>query len=191
MEVTKSKTWWTSDTHWFHKNIMKFQEKAGTRLGADHNEMTAMLILIWNQMVSPNDTVWHLGDVSFGNQNATIAVLEQLNGNIHLIRGNHDQVVDNVAVREKFASIQEYKELKIDGITVVMSHYPFAQWNKCHHGSFMLHGHCHGSYTGGKGRRILDVGIDNRPNKDMMLWSWEEIKERLELCEDTEHGHKE
>ena len=54
-----------------------------------------------------------------------------------------------------------------------MMHYPIYRWNRQQHGSIHLHGHTHGSYQGEE--KILDVGIDNRPNCDMGLWELEEI----------------
>jgi calcineurin-like phosphoesterase family protein len=169
---------------------LKFQEKAGTRQGADHYEMTALMLCQWNKQVAPNDVVYHLGDVSFGTHAATLSILKELNGIKHLIKGNHDSVIDHVDIRAQFASIQDYKELKHDGEFIVMCHYPFAQWNKGHYGAFHFFGHCHGNYKVPAGRRMIDVGVDNRPQKDMGLWSWEELKERMlsiEMASDMHH----
>jgi len=47
-----------------------------------------------------------------------------------------------------------------------------------YYGSYHLHGHSHGNYTA-EGR-ILDVGIDARPQKDMGLWHWDEIVTYME-----------
>ena len=40
-----------------------------------------------------------------------------------------------------------------------MCHYPILEWNRCHHGSWMLHGHCHGNLGPSEFKR-LDVGVD-------------------------------
>jgi calcineurin-like phosphoesterase family protein len=165
-----------SDLHFGHKNIFKFYP--GTRFGDTIEEMNENIVKAWNSRVTPDDDVWNLGDLSFGNADNLIGLLGRLSGRHHFIYGNHDKVVKkNAKIQSLFTSIQEYKELKIDNIPVILFHFPIAQWNRQHYGSFHLHGHCHGSYIG-RGR-IMDVGIDTRPNGDMAPWSWKEIKEIL------------
>ena len=76
----------TSDTHFFHRNIINHCN----RPFADVDEMNAELIRRWNERVSPADTVYHVGDVSFKGTGATKEIISQLNGYKILIRGNHD-----------------------------------------------------------------------------------------------------
>lgn len=166
-----------SDTHFFHKNIIKFCPN--TRQGKDAIEMTNILVKNWNEQVEPGRDVYHLGDVSFGPSTETLKVLKRLNGNIHLILGNHDRR----SFLEKsgyFASIQSYKELNIRGLPWVLFHYPIFEWNRMHHGAIHLYGHVHGrpmvELPEGK---CMDVGVDTRPNADMKLWTVDEILERL------------
>jgi calcineurin-like phosphoesterase family protein len=80
----------TSDHHFFHRNIIKFQNRPFT------NEliMNEKLIEIWNSVVNDNDDVLHLGDFFFNNRgsfNERKKIINKLNGNIFLIRGNHDR----------------------------------------------------------------------------------------------------
>ncbi len=56
---------------------------------------------------------------------------------------------------------------------ICLFHYPIGSWDKVHHGSWCLHGHCHGSYTHGRGK-ILDVGIDG-PISNLTPLSLDEI----------------
>ena len=78
--------------------------------------------------------------------------------------GNHDKEENFRKLRNDglIESYGYYKEIKIGDTKVCMSHYPMTVWNRQHYGSFMLHGHCHGSFQG-KGK-ILDVGLDNVMN---------------------------
>ena len=168
--------WFTSDTHFHHKNILKFQAEAGTRQGEDHVEMTELMIEVWNKKIQPGDTVYHLGDVSFAPTAESIEILKRLNGNLHLIQGNHDRVVtDSVEARKRWVSVKPYDSVKIAGETIVLFHYPIVEWDKMHYGAWHLYGHVHGKDMGLGDRRAMDVGIDAR--KDMSPWSFDEVRE--------------
>jgi len=77
-------TWFTSDTHFGHANIIRYSNRPYDTT-EEHDEA---LIANWNFSVQPNDEVYHLGDFSFGNK--AMEILPRLNGIIHLIKGNHD-----------------------------------------------------------------------------------------------------
>ena len=42
-----------------------------------------------------------------------------------------------------FAQIVDYCEIEDNGTFITMSHYPMMTWNKAHHNSINLYGHCH------------------------------------------------
>jgi len=79
-------TWFTSDHHFGHKNILEYEKEA--RPFATIEEMHETLIERWNSVVNPNDIVYHLGDFCFGKKNLIIA--KRLNGKKKLVMGNHD-----------------------------------------------------------------------------------------------------
>jgi calcineurin-like phosphoesterase family protein len=143
----------TSDTHFGHHGIIA----PCRRPYGSVEEMDAALIRNWNDVVPSNGVVFHLGDVSFKGAARTVEVLGSLNGKIILVRGNHDAHMSAV-VRSMFDEVVDYKELKLEGTRICMSHYPMASWNQMHYGSWMLHGHSHGNMPR-FGRRI-DVGVD-------------------------------
>lgn len=182
-----SNIFFTSDNHFFHRNIKKFCPN--TRFGETVEEMNQLMVEKWNTQVTSRDTVYCLGDFSFGSTEDTCGILSQLNGNIHLITGNHDLWYKNTPdVNKHLRSCQSYKELKIDKIVVVLFHYPIHSWNKMHYGSFHLYGHVHGSFTApGKS---MDVGIDARPQCDMGLFMWDEIMVQLKDREILGHHDK-
>jgi calcineurin-like phosphoesterase family protein len=182
----------TSDTHFAHKNIKKFCPT--TRLGNDIGEHDEMLIRNWNAVVRPIDRVYHLGDFCFGNAEYAGKVLSRLMGNIHFIYGNHDNVLKNNAVlRQRFTWVGDYKEIdlpipgsqmRVSGSDfskthkVVLFHFPIFEWNRMHHGAFHFYGHVHGSVT--IPGRAQDVGVDTRPaGSYMTLWPWEELYQQL------------
>jgi len=81
-----AETFFTSDTHFNHYNIIKYCNRPFGSV----EEMTTVLTENWNKVVSPNDVVWHLGDFAFGPVGMCNGLLHQLNGTKYLIRGNHD-----------------------------------------------------------------------------------------------------
>lgn len=85
-----AETFLISDTHFGHGNICRFKRDDGTDLRPwdDVFEMEEALIERWNDAVRPSDKVYHLGDVAIPRRG--LKVLERLNGNKVLIRGNHD-----------------------------------------------------------------------------------------------------
>lgn len=166
----------TSDQHFFHKNILNLQRD--TRLGDSMEEMNELIIDIWNKTVKPDDRVDILGDFSFANADKTLNILNRLNGKLYLTIGNHDHW-QRADLNSFFQDDHKLMRMeKFDGKCILMCHYPIASWDRMHHGSYHLHGHSHGRYKADG--RILDVGIDARPQKDMGLWHWDEIVNHME-----------
>lgn len=124
------------------------------------------MIRHWNEVVGPNDDVYHLGDFAFRNVMRVEQVLRELNGKIHMLilPWHHDKmwikrelrrVVDRNLLHP-LAAIHILRHPDYGKIT--LSHYPFESWEASFHGSIHLHGHCHGTLRKIKNR--WDVGID-------------------------------
>ncbi len=151
-----NKTFISSDYHFFHKNIIKFCQRPFDNV----DEMNRVLINNWNNIVSKEDTVYFLGDFSLGNYAETKSVLDQLNGNIIFIKGNHDNIIErNHILLKRFESFVDYKEINVDNKHIVLFHYPIESWNRQFHGSIHIHGHTHGNFAPTDGL-ILDAGLD-------------------------------
>lgn len=149
-----------SDLHFSHKNILKFN--AATRQYRDIDHMNEELISGWNKDVTNEDLVYFLGDFAFTNGNKAFDIISRLNGRKIMIEGNHDKrLLEHAGFRNSFESIHSYLEIDYSGTKIILSHYPHAEWNACHRGSLMLHGHLHGSPTGMEKYRIMDVGLDS------------------------------
>ena len=178
--------YFTSDNHFFHKNIQKFCPK--TRHGRDVKEMNEMMIYAHNERVRPNDLVYFLGDFSFGQADETKRVISRLNGQKHLIYGNHDKLIRaDRSIQEMFESVQDYKITSIEKIKVVLFHFPMREWESMHHGAYHLFGHVHGNLDKKPHGRSMDVGIDTRPTADMAPWNFEEIHYLLKNKEVLSH----
>lgn len=152
------KRYFTSDLHFFHKNICKFTDRKLVTSQEDHEQW---LVNIWNSRIENEDLVYILGDISFGKYQQTADFVESLNGQKIVIKGNHDneQHLNRLKHDGIILSWKLYDEVEIQGTKACLMHYPIASWNRQHYGSYMLHGHSHGMYQGfGK---ILDVGIDS------------------------------
>ena len=142
----------TSDTHFGdHRTINIWKRPFASTV-----EMDALLIARWNEVVGPEDVVWHLGDFCRRGADAE-GLLARLNGRKHLVAGNNDPPATRAAAG--WASVQDYAEIE-DGRRLVLCHYPFLSWNGQHRGSLNLHGHSHGRLR--PLPRQHDVGIDAR-----------------------------
>lgn len=167
----------TSDTHFGHANIIKYCDRPFDSV----EEMDEELIANWNAQVNPGDRVYHLGDLSFWSYNKLAELVGKLNGELFVIKGNHDnhKALKRLAEEGKIGFVRDYYNLKVEdeemGLTqnIVLCHYPFAVWDKAHHGSWHLHGHCHGTFPSDDKTARLDVGVDVHDYRPI---SYEEVK---------------
>jgi calcineurin-like phosphoesterase family protein len=149
----------TSDTHWYHKNVIKYCQ----RPFASIEEMNAALIAGWNSVVGPADTVYHGGDFSFGPKRLLPETRKQLNGRIILLRGNHDRKPE-VMLAAGIDEVHNTMIATIDGIKVKMRHYPptWTKWNVVpdfsDEADFFLHGHVHELWR--RVGNIINIGVD-------------------------------
>lgn len=159
-------TYFTSDLHFGHKKITQLSNRWRFTTAEDHDQW---MIDLHNSQVQENDIVYVLGDFSFYKYQKTKEILEQLNGNIIIIKGNHDEA--NILSRFEEEGLiyywEHYNEIYLyddenEKQKACLMHFPIACWNKQHYGSFMLHAHSHGNYEA-EGK-ILDVGIDSAYN---------------------------
>jgi calcineurin-like phosphoesterase family protein len=153
-----SNIFFSSDHHFFHSNIIKYSSRPFSSV----EEMNEKLIQNHNSIVKPNDQVWLLGDFAFAKQNEIINTLKRLNGNKHLVLGNHDSNIENNPrpyIGNGFSTIQRYKELKIDNKLIVLNHFSLRTWLKNYNGSWHLFGHSHGKLD--PLGLSVDVGVDS------------------------------
>ena len=119
-------------------------------------EHDGALIRNWNETISPDDEVWHLGDVMSPMAGSCDELLAELNGRKHLIVGNNDPETTTGA--SGWESEQHCVELRLDGHHLIMCHYAFRTWNQMGKKSINLHGHSHGRLK--PLPRQFDVGVD-------------------------------
>jgi calcineurin-like phosphoesterase family protein len=141
-----------SDTHFDHINIIRLCNRPFQSV----DEMNAEMVRRWNEVVSDNDTVYHLGDFAWRDKTADYWQ-QQLRGQIIFLRGNH------AAGPEKTSQLY-YLERTDGPYNLVLCHYPIVSWNGMYRGSFHFYGHVHGSphaYMPLDWRaRAFDVGVE-------------------------------
>lgn len=75
-----------SDTHFGHSRIIQYCN----RPFASVEEMDETMIKNWNETVTNNDVVLHLGDFGLGKKEYIASIVKRLNGKKILVMGNHD-----------------------------------------------------------------------------------------------------
>ena len=168
INTTQTKVFFTSDTHFGHSNIIKYCQRPFN--SAEH--MDEVLISNWNEVVSPQDIVFHLGDFCFGSDKEWIKILQRLNGTKYLILGNHDlkKIANSSQIQDYFADINMQMRLVVDKQKMLLNHYPFLCFEGGYQNVWQLFGHVHSSKhsTGLDKERLVhlfptqyDVGVDN------------------------------
>jgi calcineurin-like phosphoesterase family protein len=133
-----------SDTHFCHANILKFKDKEGKRFrGSIFNtteEMNEKIIENWNSVVCPQDIVYHLGDVYFGNTAEVREIFKRLNGHKRLIVGNHDNI-KQIAKENWFQKIQMWRMFAEEKL--LLTHVPVHESALEFRNLVNIHGHIH------------------------------------------------
>ena len=140
--------YYIADCHFFHNSLNHQMDNRGF---ANAGELNNYMISQWNKKVRWNDEVVILGDFSVGNAEETNSVLEQLNGILCLVEGNHDQFGHKKGYNaSRFKWIRPYAELHDNNRKVILSHYPIICYNGQYKveedgtsNTYMLYGHVH------------------------------------------------
>ena len=121
----------------------------------------------WNETVNKNDEVIVIGDFIWKKHAHFIS---RLNGTKYLVRGNHDKMPHEVYRLFKQIEGSHYRYnwfTKIYGQQVMFSHTPYRTWFSSHHGSWNLHGHCHG--------RLYEIPHSLQIDCSLCLWNYRPI----------------
>lgn len=152
----------TSDLHFNHKNILKYEPIS--RPFNSIEEMNNALINNWNSIIHKEDTVYVLGDFAMGRDEDSKKCIEQLNGKIILIRGNHDNKSRIEMYKSLGIEIYDIQYLTYKGKFFILCHFPpvneefikmVAESNK---EVVWLYGHVH--HNGVNENNFFHVGVD-------------------------------
>lgn len=166
-------TFFTSDLHFGHANIIEY---CG-RPYRDVEEMDEDLIERFNSKVGPEDRTIFMGDILMGRFDVSIERLEQLNGELIVVPGNHDPLFPTHGARQSrkdrftdcFDEVWELSgKYDLDGVGVNYCHFPYVPdpWDRAElepyrpvdDGLWLIHGHVHDMWLQ-QGRQI-NVGVD-------------------------------
>lgn len=218
MEFEPETTFFCSDPHSFHTNILKYSKRYSCMTDSDRElfeahffthdmqgspgdphfdrkivsdfkftpesnaKMNRVMIDNINRRVQKSDTLWCLGDWSFGGKKSYYAnskwFRDQLDcQNIYLVRGNHDR--DEIF--DLFKGTYEQIIIRVGSQKLILNHFPLITWAGA---SLHLHGHVHNLFANTdfhplrkpQAYRGIDVGFDAH---DMQVWSMKEINAEM------------
>lgn len=168
-----NRLWIISDTHFGHRNIIKFQQRPESH--------EAIMLSEWIWAVRENDQILHMGDVFLGKQGNPMrwaAIVSRLPGEKFLMLGNHDRYDEVI-----------YTDLA--GFTLVdpfiqngyaFTHRPVSVEWPAPEGDWHtnIHGHVHGNEhrpehdgTPLEGKRYINVSVevtDFKPRQLGNIW---------------------
>lgn len=176
------KTFFTGDLHFGHKNVLTFDN----RPFATVDEMDAELIRRWNNKVGKGDLVYVLGDLIWKSRNNDApALIKSLNGQIILIKGNHDRFLHNSKAKAALAGIKDYDDICVtleDGTQrrVIVSHYFIPMYIGHRYNAIHLHAHSHFSdeadFEIDFAEQLNRMGCQNEIyNVGCMYWNYEPV----------------
>ena len=171
-------TFFTSDTHFEDEFAIQYFDRPFQSV----DEMNAILVKRWNEVVGDDDIVYHVGDFTTKDLRHFTKWVDRLNGRLRILPGNMDRFwlqdfVSNpkVQVLPPLISVA-FEEMGTAGQPqlIVLCHYSMQVWERSNHGSWHLFGHTHGKLEGiGKS---FDVGVDCT---DFVPLSLDQVAEKM------------
>lgn len=191
----------TSDTHFCHSNVIGFCKRPFSSV----EEMDEALIKAWNEVVPPNGIVFHLGDFAFGDIEKWRPIVSKLNGDIVLIKGNHDikQLKSQVQFDELFKFSFLEMRIEIEKRKIILNHFPLlcydGVYRKPERMVYNLHGHIHTMkdsigkdferYTTLALPSQYDCGVDMAPNYAPIPWKFVDERVKYQIDNNVNIRH--
>jgi len=157
-----TETYYTADEHYFHDAIIEHCN----RPFKNGREMNQRQIEYHNEIVKENDTVHHVGDfIPFVKHMEKIAsIVTKLNGNHHLILGNHETANPFTYVDAGFQSVHTALWFPVKEYTFVLAHDP-SVYCTLKPNMILICGHIHTLFDTIKDKLTVNVGVDVRNYK--------------------------
>lgn len=171
--------YFVSDTHFYHSNIIKYCNRPFNSV----DDMNNTIISNWNNIVKNGDIVYHLGDFCLSGDEEINDIFNKLNGDIFLIRGNHDgksvKYYENIGFKVLINA-----PIVLDEYKLMLSHKPLMDTN-IKDGYINLHGHIHNKkiiqdYPNGYSEsKHINVCVDVTNFKPISLDEINELRDNL------------
>ena len=178
--------WLTSDWHFNHDREFIWEAR-----GFDSVEqMNEWIVFHHNKLVQPDDHVYVLGDLILGDSVAGINYIKRMNGQLHIVRGNHDTDRRWELYKElpNVVDMQNAMYLKYKKHHFYLSHYPTLTGNlekeSLTQMTLNLYGHTHQISNFYMDMPYMyHVGVDSHDCKPVLLDDIiEEMRQKVEEC---------
>ena len=177
-----SKVFFTGDLHFGHENVIVFDNRPFKTV----EEMDEELIRRWNAKVDKGDLTYVLGDMIWKTRNDDApSLINKLNGQIILIKGNHDRFLHNAKAKEALAGLKDYDDICVtleNGTKkrVILSHYFTPMYNGHRYQAIHLHAHSHftdeADFEVDFAKYLNSIGCRNEIyNVGCMYWDYEPV----------------
>lgn len=154
-----------SDLHYNHYNSISHSDRPFATL----QEMNKYIEDEFLRVLTPNDVVFSLGDLFWNlRDDRCLEILNKIPGQFFQVMGNHDRGKfwkkgGKDFVESKGGLVADILDIVVNDTPVTLSHFPILDWNLKFHGSYHLHGHCHGNLDDLNSKSPdlrVDVGFD-------------------------------
>jgi calcineurin-like phosphoesterase family protein len=126
MKMMERKIWITSDWHFGHDREFIYKARGFSSI----EEMNEAIIERHNSVVAPQDIVYCLGDCMLGDNEKGIECIKRLNGEIHIIPGNHCTNTRIKLYHENHFNVEaDAFRLKQGKYSFLATHYPMLTGN--------------------------------------------------------------
>lgn len=131
--------YYIADCHFGDEKVIQFSDRPFQSV----EEMDEQMIKNWNRVVDKWDHVYIVGDLCHRCEDPE-KYIQRLNGRLHLICGNHDQMIrEDENLHKYFEEICDYQVIKDGSHRIALFHYPMLEWDGYYYGSWHIFGHIH------------------------------------------------
>jgi calcineurin-like phosphoesterase family protein len=131
--------YFTSDFHFGHKNILKFERGDKFNSIDEHDKYIMQLMKTWSNKLKPGDEWYNLGDWGNTDYLFLVDMLRAKGIKTIFVYGNHDSVSDLEKFEKHFDKVYQYPFYLSDKLCI--SHIPQGMYED----QLNIHGHIHAS----------------------------------------------